>query len=83
VVFYTDEEQKAAVEEVIGEINGAKIWGWRPTVTEVVPFRAFYKAEDYHQEFYKKNPRQPYCQVVIAPKLAKFRKGYYDKVGVS
>jgi len=52
-------------------------------VTEVVPFKAFYKAEDYHQEYFKNNARQPYCQVVIAPKIVKLREHYREKLKTS
>lgn len=79
VIFFHNEEQKTVAQEVIREINPAKIWG-NPIVTEVAPFKAFYKAEDYHQEYFKGNPDQGYCQVVIAPKIAKFRKQYHDKL---
>jgi peptide-methionine (S)-S-oxide reductase len=51
-----------------------------PIVTQVEPFKAFYKAEDYHQEYFKKNPQQPYCRVVIAPKIAKLRAHYLQKL---
>jgi peptide-methionine (S)-S-oxide reductase len=80
VIFYNNEKQKTDSERVIKEFNEAEVYGNRPIVTEVVPFKAFYKAEDYHQGFYRNNPRQPYCQVVISPKLAKFRKSYHDKL---
>ncbi len=79
VIFYHNSEQKAIAEQVIEEINSAKIWG-RPVVTAVAPFKAFYRAEDYHQEYFKNNPGQPYCQLVIVPKLAKFRKDYREKL---
>lgn len=79
VVLYRNADQKKNVEDVIKQIDASKIWG-RPIVTQVVPFEAFYKAEDYHQEYFKNNPGQPYCQVVIAPKVAKFRKHYLDKL---
>ena len=75
VIFYHDPKQKEVAEEVIREVAESKIWD-RPLVTQVVPFKAFYKAEDYHQEYYAKNPTQGYCQVVIAPKVLKFRKKY-------
>ena len=75
VVFYHNQQQKEAVERVIKEINDTKIWD-RPTVTEVVPFTVFYKAEDYHREYFKQNPAQGYCRVIIAPKVMKFRKQY-------
>ncbi len=74
-IFYHSPEQKAIAEQVIAELNAAGIWD-APIVTEVTPFTAFYPAEEYHQEYYQQNPSQPYCQVVIAPKVAKFRKEY-------
>jgi len=78
-IFYHDEEQKRVAEEVIREVNDSKVWG-RPVVTEVTPFDKFYIAEDYHQEYYASNPNQPYCRVVIEPKVAKFRKHYMDRL---
>jgi peptide-methionine (S)-S-oxide reductase len=77
VIFYHDQAQKEVAEQVIKETNETKMWG-KPIVTEVSPFTAFYKAEDYHQEYYKKNPWQGYCAVVIAPKVTKFRKKYQE-----
>ena len=64
--------QKAAAQQAIKDIAAAKIWNG-PIVTEVTPFKAFYKAEDYHQEYFRLHGSQPYCQVIIAPKVAKFR----------
>ena len=61
------------------EIEDAKIWD-APIVTQVAPFETFYKAEDYHQEYFKQNPYQSYCQVVVAPKVAKFRAHYRAKL---
>jgi peptide-methionine (S)-S-oxide reductase len=78
-IFYHDEEQKSIAEQVIQEFEAAGIWG-KPIVTEVAPLKAFYKAEDYHQEYYRQNPYQPYCQVVIAPKVAKFRQRYLARL---
>jgi peptide-methionine (S)-S-oxide reductase len=78
-VFYHDEEQKKILDEVMGEIAAASIWG-APLVTEVRPFEAFYPAEDYHQEYFKKNPWQPYCRVVVAPKVAKFRQKFAERL---
>ena len=63
----------------IAELNAAKIWG-RPIVTEVVPFTAFHKAEGYHQEYFRSNPNQGYCMAVVAPKVAKFRKQFSDRL---
>ena len=78
-IFYHDADQKAAAGDVIQEITETGIWK-DPIVTEVVPLTEFYKAEDYHQDYYKQNPYQPYCQVVVAPKVAKFRKQYLSKL---
>jgi len=79
MIFYRSEEQKVIAEQVIREIQKEKLWK-APIVTELVPFKAFYKAEDYHQEYYKKNPGQAYCRIVIAPKIKKFRGHYKDKL---
>jgi peptide-methionine (S)-S-oxide reductase len=78
-IFYHSEEQKSIAEAMIRELDGAGHWR-TPIVTEVTPFTAFYRAEDYHQEYYQNNSRQPYCRVVISPKLAKFRKQYVTKL---
>ncbi len=79
VILYHDDAQKRSAEKVIQEIAAAQIWD-DPIVTELSPFRAFYKAEDYHQEYFANNPNQGYCRVVIAPKVAKFRKHYSDRL---
>jgi peptide-methionine (S)-S-oxide reductase len=78
-IFYHDEEQKRVAEEVIAELEAKHLWD-NPIVTEVTPFDVFYVAEDYHQGYYRNNEYQPYCQVVIAPKVAKFRKQYLEKL---
>ena len=78
-IFYHDDEQKAAAEQSIREITEARIWS-RPIVTEIVPLTNFYAAEAYHQDYFKNNPYQPYCQVVVAPKVAKFRKQYFSRL---
>jgi peptide-methionine (S)-S-oxide reductase len=78
-IFYHDEGQRAGAESVIGRIEAAGIWD-NPIVTEVAPLEAFYKAEAYHQEYYRRNQGQSYCQVVIAPKVAKFRRQYMEKL---
>jgi peptide-methionine (S)-S-oxide reductase len=75
VIFYHSDEQKAQAEEIIKSLQDEGVWN-RQIVTQVVPFEAFYRAEDYHQEYFANNPAQPYCNVVIAPKVAKFRKQY-------
>jgi peptide-methionine (S)-S-oxide reductase len=79
VVFYHNEEQRKIAEEVMRGIEGAKIWD-DSLVTQLVPFESFYKAEDYHQEYFKQNRHQPYCQVVVAPKVAKFRAHYRERL---
>ena len=78
-IFYHSPEQKLTAEQVIKEINEAKIWP-APIVTEVTPFQGFYMAEDYHQEYFANNGEQPYCQFVVAPKVAKFRARYTEKL---
>jgi len=78
-IFCNSPEQKAAAEETIAELNREGLWP-RPIVTEVTPFEAFYPAEDYHQEYFARNPYQGYCQAIIAPKVAKFRKKFVDSL---
>ena len=79
VIFYHTEEQKRTAEEVISEIESEGIWN-SPIVTEVVPLDEFYVAEDYHQNYFRNNGFQPYCQVIIAPKVAKFRKQHLERL---
>jgi peptide-methionine (S)-S-oxide reductase len=79
VILYHSEEQQVVAKERIRELNGAHIWD-APIVTEVVPFQAFYRAEDYHQSYFRDNPSQSYCQAVVSPKVAKFRKQFADKL---
>lgn len=74
-IFYHTPEQKQIAEETIKELDAAKLWD-NPIVTEVTPISEYYPAEDYHQEYFARNPDQGYCQFVIAPKVAKFRKEY-------
>ncbi len=74
-IFYHSPEQKNIAESVIKEVNNLKVWN-DPIVTEVTPFVAFYRAEDYHQDYYNRNSRQSYCQMVISPKLTKVRKQF-------
>lgn len=78
-IFYHTPEQKMVAEQVIKAVDAEGIWDG-PIVTEVVPLTTFYQAEDYHQDYYKLNPDQGYCRVVIAPKVAKFRKHYFEKL---
>jgi peptide-methionine (S)-S-oxide reductase len=79
VIFYHDDRQRATAEEVIRELNAEQIWP-SPIVTEVQPASTFYKAEDYHQEYFRNNPRQPYCSYVVAPKVQKFRQKFAAKL---
>jgi peptide-methionine (S)-S-oxide reductase len=75
VVLYHDEKQKKIAEEVVQEIDASKIWD-KPLVTQLVPLKEFYPAEEYHRQYFARNPRQGYCTIVIAPKVLKFRKKY-------
>ncbi len=76
-IFYTSEAQKMAAEKIIKELNEEKAYP-KPIVTEVTKFDVFYPAEDYHQNYYKNNPNQGYCQYVIQPKVEKFRKVFKE-----
>jgi len=79
IIFYHSEKQKAVAEQVIVEFNSEKIFG-SPIVTKLEPFMAFYGAEDYHDDYFNRHPEQPYCQLVISPKVAKLRKKFSDKL---
>ena len=78
-IFYHNPEQKATAEQVIQELGAEGIWP-NAIVTEVKPFTIFYPAEAYHQEYFKRNPYQGYCQAIIAPKVAKFRHKFLEKL---
>jgi peptide-methionine (S)-S-oxide reductase len=78
-IFYHSPEQKAAADQKIAELNSSHLWS-APIVTEVTPAETFYVAEDYHQEYFENNPNQGYCQFIVAPKVAKFRKHYLEKL---
>lgn len=79
VIFYNNEEQKQEAQSVIAELKKAKAYD-NPIVTTIEAFTKFYKAEDYHQNYYANNKNQPYCQMVIQPKLEKFEKVFKDKL---
>ncbi|RMD64341.1 peptide-methionine (S)-S-oxide reductase [Candidatus Parcubacteria bacterium] len=79
VILYHDQEQAETAQALIEELEAAQVWE-NPVVTEVSPFQTFYPAEAYHQDYFKNNRRQPYCQFVIAPKLARFRQGFAHKL---
>ncbi len=76
-IFYHSEEQKEKAEKIIEEIAGE----WKnPIVTEVLPFEKFYRAEQYHQNYFATNPNQPYCRAIVAPKVDKFKKKFEFKL---
>lgn len=79
VIFYHDEEQKKLAETYKQKLDSERIWD-RPIVTEIVPFRKFWPAEEYHQNYYDNNPSKGYCSLVITPKIEKFRKIFKDKL---
>jgi peptide-methionine (S)-S-oxide reductase len=78
-IFYHSPAQRETAEQTIAELSAARLWD-APIVTEVVPFEEFYPAEDYHQNYFENNPFQPYCRAVVAPKVAKFRKQFLEKL---
>lgn len=78
-IFYHSPQQRDVAQEVIREITAARVWP-EPIVTEVVPAGVFYPAEEYHREYFRRNAGQPYCQIVIAPKVAKLRAHYLEKL---
>jgi peptide-methionine (S)-S-oxide reductase len=79
IILFHSPEQKAEAERAIAAVTEKKIWR-APIVTEIVPLERFYPAEAYHQDYFEQNPRQRYCQIVIAPKVAKFRKVYLNRL---
>ncbi len=78
-IFFHSPEQKEIAEKLIAELEAAKAWS-RPIVTQVAPLDVFYRAEDYHQGYFRNNPGNGYCQAVIPPKIAKLRKSYASKL---
>lgn len=80
-IFYHNEEQKATAKAVIKELEKEGIWD-APIVTQIEPLNVFYKAETYHKDYYTKHPNQPYCQAIIAPKLAKLQHRFLSKLKV-
>jgi methionine-S-sulfoxide reductase len=79
VIFYQDEEQKVVAEELIARLEMDQLWS-QPVVTEVEALESYYRAEEYHQDYFKNNSSQPYCQAVVSPKVAKFRKEFVSKL---
>jgi peptide-methionine (S)-S-oxide reductase len=78
-IFYHNDEQKSIAENVKGELDRSHVWE-NPIVTEIAPFHNFYPAEEYHQDYYKQNSGEPYCRLVIEPKVVKLRKHLMDKL---
>ena len=79
VIFYHNDQQRRLAEEYRQKLDAARTFG-APIVTEIVPFREFFPAENYHQDYYRLNGRQPYCRVVIRPKIEKLQKVFADKL---
>lgn len=77
IILFHDEAQRQVAEQALKEAQD--LWS-NPIVTEIEPLEVFYQAEEYHQDYFERNPYQPYCQVVIAPKVSKFRKQYVEKL---
>jgi peptide-methionine (S)-S-oxide reductase len=78
-IFYHNDRQRAIAEALVKELNEAQLWN-KPIVTQVAPLDEFYPAEDYHREYFSRHPEQPYCQVVISPKVSKFRKQWTKRL---
>lgn len=78
-VYYHSPAQKTEAERVIAELTSEKVWD-DPIVTEIKPIEKFYPAEEYHRDYYRRNPNQGYCRAVIAPKVAKVRKLFFDRL---
>ena len=79
VIFYRNEQQRNAAKSIIDELNNEHVYS-SPVVTQLTPFTNFYKAEDYHQDYYNQNKQEPYCRLVIQPKLEKFEKLFKDRL---
>ncbi len=80
-VFYADETQKDTARRLIAELEEENVFG-RPIVTQIAPLGRFYPAEGYHQEYFQRHPEQPYCQAVISPKLARFRRRWAERLKI-
>lgn len=78
-IYYHSPEQKQIAEEVMAQVSQEKIWE-NPIVTELAPIGEVHAAEEYHNDYYKRNPTQGYCQAVVAPKVSKFRKKFFDQL---
>lgn len=78
-IFHHDDAQRRVAEEVIAELSAERVFG-APIVTQVAPMTGFWKAEESHQQYYERNPDQPYCQFVVAPKVAKLRQSFANRL---
>ncbi len=81
-IFYHDQAQQTTAQAIIDELTAGSIFD-APIVTELVPLTIFYPAEEYHREYFRRNPGEGYCRVVISPKLAKFRKKYPNRLNIT
>lgn len=79
VIFYNSEEQRRTAEETVARLTREKLWD-APIVTALESAKEFYMAEDYHQEYFTNNPQQPYCQIIVAPKVKKFQQKFAQKM---
>ncbi len=79
IILTHDDEQRRIAEEVIAEMEAEDIFD-DPIVTEIKPLEQYYEAEPHHQDYFRQNPNQPYCQAVIAPKVAELRRSYLDRL---
>ena len=79
VIFHHTSQQRETAQQVIAELEASGTWE-QPIVTEIAPLDVFYEAEEYHQHYYERNPNQGYCQFVVAPKVAKLREKYLEKL---
>ena len=78
-IFYHTPDQQKSAQQVVAEVDKAHLWG-APIVTEVTPLSPFYRAEEYHQDYFRKNPTAGYCRAVVAPKVVKFRKQFAERL---
>ena len=79
VIFHHGEAQKTIAEKSRAETDASDLWP-DPVVTDIAPFTRFYRAEEYHENYFHLNPNQPYCQAIIDPKIQKFRKAFQDRL---
>lgn len=82
VIFYHTDEQKRIAESKVKSLTEQRVWK-NPIVTEIQPYKAFYRAEEYHQSYFRKNPDKPYCRIVISPKVSKLRRSFQSKLRVA